>query len=50
VWLTEDRGATWRSGNTGLVAGYLPEDAPDDQIALCVHRLHLHRPGPERHT
>jgi hypothetical protein len=50
VWLSDDAGATWRSGNGGLEAGYLPEDPPpdDDQIALCVHRLHRSPARPER--
>jgi hypothetical protein len=48
VWLSDDGGATWRNGNQGLVARYLPEDAPDDQIALCVHRLHRAPTRPER--
>ena len=26
VWLTDDGGETWRSGNEGIVARYLPED------------------------
>jgi hypothetical protein len=48
VWLSDDGGATWRNGNQGLVARYLPEDAPSDQIALCVHRLHRAPSRPER--
>jgi photosystem II stability/assembly factor-like uncharacterized protein len=48
VWLTDDGGATWRRGNEGLVARYVPEDTPPDQIALCVHRLHRARSRPER--
>src|ERR671919_457690 len=48
VWLTDDGGASWRSGNAGLVARYLPDDAPDDQIALCVHRMHRSVARPER--
>jgi hypothetical protein len=48
VWLSDDRGATWRDGNRGLVARYLPEDAPAEQIALCVHRLHRAPRAPER--
>lgn len=40
VWLTDDGGATWRKGNEGLVPRYLPEDTPEDEIGLCVHRLH----------
>jgi photosystem II stability/assembly factor-like uncharacterized protein len=48
VWLTDDRGATWRRGNEGLVPRYLPEDAPDDEIALCVHSLNRSASQPER--
>jgi photosystem II stability/assembly factor-like uncharacterized protein len=48
VWTTEDGGATWTGGQDGLVARYLPEDAPSDQIALCVHRIQRARVRPER--
>jgi hypothetical protein len=48
VWLTDDGGATWRRGNEGLVARYVPEDAPPDEIALCVHRVHRAPTRPER--
>ena len=48
VWLTEDRGATWRRGNDGLVARYLPEDVPADEIALCVHDMQRAESRPER--
>jgi hypothetical protein len=48
VWLTDDAGATWRKGNTGLVPRYLPEGVPEDEIGLCVHRLHRAPTRPER--
>ena len=48
VWLTEDRGATWRQGNAGLAAGYLPEDGPADSSALCVHHMERAAERPER--
>jgi photosystem II stability/assembly factor-like uncharacterized protein len=48
VWLTDDGGETWRRGNEGLNPRYLPEDAPDDEIALCVHRLRRAARRPER--
>jgi photosystem II stability/assembly factor-like uncharacterized protein len=48
VWLTDDGGATWRRGNEGLVARYLPEDSPPDLIPLCVHRMHRAVKRPER--
>ena len=48
VWLTDDGGATWRRGNEGLVARYVPEDAEPEEIAYCVHRLHRAARRPER--
>jgi photosystem II stability/assembly factor-like uncharacterized protein len=48
VWLTDDGGATWREGNEGLVARYAPEDAPPEEVGLCVHRLHRAPTRPER--
>jgi photosystem II stability/assembly factor-like uncharacterized protein len=48
VWLTDDGGATWRRGNEGLVARYLPDPPPEDEIALCVHRIHRAPARPER--
>jgi photosystem II stability/assembly factor-like uncharacterized protein len=48
VWLTEDGGRTWRHGNRGISARYLPEDAPKDTIDLCVHDLHRAPRRPER--
>jgi hypothetical protein len=48
VWLTDDGGATWRRGNEGIVARYLPDDQPEDEVALCVHRLQRSAKRPER--
>jgi hypothetical protein len=48
VWLTDDGGATWRRGNAGLVPRYLPDDTPEDEIGLCIHRLHRAATRPER--
>ncbi len=48
VLLSEDGGATWSGGNEGLVARYVPEDTPPDQVGLCVHRLHRAPTRPER--
>jgi hypothetical protein len=48
VWLTDDGGTTWRRGNEGIVARYLPDDSPDDEVALCVHRLQRSAKRPER--
>ncbi len=48
VWLTEDGGRTWRQGNRGLVARYLPEEAREGSASLCVHRLQRAPLRPER--
>jgi photosystem II stability/assembly factor-like uncharacterized protein len=48
VWLTDDGGESWRRGNRGLRPRYLPEDTPEDEIGLCVHRLHRAPARPER--
>ena len=48
VWLTDDGGATWHKGNEGLVARYVPDEAPPAEIPLCVHRIHRAPTRPER--
>ncbi len=48
VWLTEDRGQSWRRGNRGLVARYLPEEARDGSSQLCVHHIERAASRPER--
>jgi hypothetical protein len=48
VWLTDDGGASWRRGNDGMVPRYLPDDRPEDEVALCVHRLRRSAARPER--
>jgi hypothetical protein len=48
VWLSEDAGQTWRHGNAGLVARYVPEESREDTLALCVHNLHRAPTHPER--
>jgi photosystem II stability/assembly factor-like uncharacterized protein len=48
VWLTDDGGETWRRGNQGLVARYLPEEAREGATDLCVHNLHRPSSRPER--
>jgi hypothetical protein len=48
VWLTDDRGETWRTGYEGLVAGYLPEDARAGTHTLCVHSMRRAPLLPER--
>src|SRR5919197_5828085 len=51
IWLTEDGGKTWRNGNEGLKARYLPDIPPPpevDPMALCVHHLERAPKKPER--
>jgi photosystem II stability/assembly factor-like uncharacterized protein len=48
VWHTEDGGRSWRQGNAGLAARYLPEDPDADMTPLCVHHLERAPGRPER--
>lgn len=48
VWLTQDGGASWRRGNSGLVPRYVPEEARAGSTDLCVHNLQRARENPER--
>ena len=48
VWLTDDGGRTWRRGNRGLSARYLPVDSPPEPMALCVHHVERSPSRPER--
>jgi hypothetical protein len=48
VWLSDDGGRTWRHGNDGLVPRYLPEDAREGSLDLCVHNLQRAPTRPER--
>jgi hypothetical protein len=48
VWHTEDRGETWRQGNQGIRARYLPEEAQEGSSQLCVHRMERAARRPER--
>jgi hypothetical protein len=48
VWLTDDGGASWRHGNRGIVADYLPEQGRESAIDLCVHHMERAPGRPER--
>jgi photosystem II stability/assembly factor-like uncharacterized protein len=48
VWLSDDGGQTWRHGNEGLVARYVPEESREGTLTLCVHSLHRAPTQPER--
>ncbi len=47
VWITDDGGASWRRGGQGLVARYLPEDAREGAVPLCVHSMKRAPLAPE---
>ncbi len=49
MWLSDDRGRSWRRGNTGLNPEYLPEEALEDESApKCVHHIERAPKRPER--
>jgi photosystem II stability/assembly factor-like uncharacterized protein len=49
MWLTEDRGKTWRRGNQGLNPGYLPAEAlADENAGRCVHHVERAPRRPDR--
>jgi hypothetical protein len=48
VWITEDGGASWRTGYTGLVPRYMPEESWEGTNVLCVHNMHRAPLAPER--
>jgi hypothetical protein len=49
VWHTEDGGRTWRTGNRGIKARYLPEAGQTEEtITLCVHHMERAPRRPER--
>ncbi|HEX8958237.1 MAG TPA: hypothetical protein VF770_00270 [Solirubrobacterales bacterium] len=48
VWLSEDGGESWRQGNEGLKARYLPEETREESTALCIHHLERAPQRPER--
>ena len=48
VWITDDGGQSWRTGYTGLIPEYMPEEARADTNVLCVHNMHRATARPER--
>ncbi len=48
IWLTDDRGETWRRGNKGMVARYVPEEMREQTDDLCVHHIERAPLRPER--
>ena len=48
VWLTDDGGASWRRGNQGIVARYVPDEAQEETDILCIHAMKRAPRRPER--
>jgi len=48
VWITEDGGDTWRTGYSGLLPRYMPEEERETTNALCVHNMCRSPARPER--
>jgi hypothetical protein len=48
VWISDDRGESWRTGYAGLDPRYLPEEAREGSHALCVHNMRRAPRQPER--
>jgi photosystem II stability/assembly factor-like uncharacterized protein len=48
VWLTDDGGATWRSGNDGHPRAVPADEPAEDEMAWCVHRLQRAPTRPQR--
>ncbi|MDY7101834.1 MAG: exo-alpha-sialidase [Actinomycetota bacterium] len=47
VYLSDDRGETWRASNTGIAVPFLP-DAPAPEFGQCVHKVSRDAADPER--
>jgi molybdopterin converting factor small subunit len=47
VWLSEDGGQSWERGIKGIVPRYLPEEAREEAVDLCVHNMHRAPLQPE---
>ncbi len=48
AWISEDGGGSWRTGYTGLVPEYVPEDVREGTNILCVHNMHRAPRRPQR--
>jgi photosystem II stability/assembly factor-like uncharacterized protein len=47
VWLSDDGGASWRRGVRGIAPRYIPEEALETALDLCVHNMHRSPGQPE---
>jgi molybdopterin converting factor small subunit/photosystem II stability/assembly factor-like uncharacterized protein len=47
VWLSDDGGDSWRRGVKGIAPSYIPEEARETALDLCVHNLHRSPGQPE---
>ena len=48
VWITQDRGASWKLAGQGMRADYLPPEMSADPLAQDVHRLQGSNADPDR--
>jgi photosystem II stability/assembly factor-like uncharacterized protein len=48
VWLSDDAGESWRRGNRGLVALYVPEPARSETQDFCIHKIQRCTRQPSR--
>ena len=48
VWITRDRGASWKLAGQGMRADYLPPEMSADPLAQDVHRLQGSNADPDR--
>ena len=48
VWISRDRGASWKLAGQGMRADYLPPEMSADPIAQDVHRLQGSHADPDR--
>jgi len=46
VYLTDDRGESWRPSNTGIHVTFLPDEYPE--YGQCVHKVARHHDRPDR--
>ncbi len=48
VWITQDRGQSWRLAGQGMRADYLPPEMSSDPLSQDVHRLASSTADPDR--
>lgn len=46
VYRSQDGGASWEASNSGIVAGFLPDESPE--FGQCVHKVAIHADRPDQ--